>query len=511
MSYPPKHPPCRRGPFMRWSAWILGKDPAASGTTGTPVRPVVEGLEERVVPYATSGNLWPAPQRVTISFVPDGTNLGGQTSNMFATFNAKFGSAATWQDQILKAAQLWAQQSKLNFTVVSDNGAASGSGSYQQGDTNFGDIRIGGYSFSDSNLAIGYYPPQGNNYSIAGDFCFNTAKAFNINGSDYDLFTVALHEFGHTLGLGHSTTTAATMYSTYNGKDTALNADDISGIKAIYAARAVDSYDQTASNGTFAAATNITSLINTTNKNAVVNSADITTTSDIDYYKFTVPTGLGGTLTVNVQSTNLSLLAPMLKVYNSSNKQVGTTITGSGYGGSTIQLQVSVTAGSLYAVMVDGKDTTANGTGAYAVTLIFPGGTAPTVTIPATQRANGSPLTGGGGIAQNLAAALSSKRAEAFEVDPNYIPVDTPPADPVPADAGADLASTVEDETAPRFAPITVSLPNASPFVLFLGSPGQTSVHFAGNGADLLDGLSGWTARRSGRLSDAADWVAEFN
>src|SRR6516162_10372534 len=77
----------------------------------------VESLEARVVPYATSGNAWPHPNLVTISFEPDGTNLGGVSSNLFATFNAKFGSNV-WENQILRAAQVWAQQTGLNFSFI---------------------------------------------------------------------------------------------------------------------------------------------------------------------------------------------------------------------------------------------------------------------------------------------------------------------------------------------------------------------------------------------------------
>src|SRR5262245_587497 len=94
----------------------------------------VEGLETRLVPYSVTGNSVVHPELVTISFVPDGTNLGGQSSNLFSTLNARFGSTATWQNQILKAAQVWAQQTNINFAIVGDNGADSGSGSYQQGD-----------------------------------------------------------------------------------------------------------------------------------------------------------------------------------------------------------------------------------------------------------------------------------------------------------------------------------------------------------------------------------------
>jgi len=39
----------------------------------------------------------------------------GIAMGAFATFNAKFGSATTWETQILKAAQLWAQQTNINF------------------------------------------------------------------------------------------------------------------------------------------------------------------------------------------------------------------------------------------------------------------------------------------------------------------------------------------------------------------------------------------------------------
>ncbi len=91
-------------------------------------RPQLEALETRLVPYAVTGNAWPNPQLITISFVPDGTVLaqsanGNLTSNLFSTLNKKFGSAATWENQILKAAQTWAAQTNINFAVVSDDGS----------------------------------------------------------------------------------------------------------------------------------------------------------------------------------------------------------------------------------------------------------------------------------------------------------------------------------------------------------------------------------------------------
>src|SRR5262249_35327869 len=273
-------------------------------------RPRLEPLESRLVPYSTSGNLWPNPQLVTISFMPDGTNLGGATSNLFSSFNTKFGSAATWQNQILKAAQVWAQQTNLNFAVVADSGADSGSGLFQQGDPAMGDIRIGGYNFISSTLAQAYMPPSINNYSIAGDIAFNTGQAFNI-GTTYDLFTVAMHEFGHALGLLHSGVVTADMYAAYNGLKSGLASDDIAGIRNIYSNNNPRSFDQYGgTDSSFANAANITALINTSNQTALVTGLNMATAGQTEYYVVTAPAGTGSTVTVGVQSAGLSLLAP---------------------------------------------------------------------------------------------------------------------------------------------------------------------------------------------------------
>jgi hypothetical protein len=369
--------------------------------------PVLEPLEARVVPYAVTGNAWPSPQLVTISFMPDGTTIstnGTQLvgSNLFSKFNAKFGSASAWENIILKAAQNWAVQTNINFAVVADDGVAIGSGPYQQGDPNHGDIRVGGYSFGSSILATAYMPPPANNYDAAGEIKFNTGMTFN-NGSTYDLFTVAAHEFGHALGLDHSTATTAVMYSAYNGVKQGPSSDDIAGVRSIYssgAARAADAFDAAASNNSVATATDLTSRLDPVTLSEVV-TGDITTTSDTDYYTVTAPVLTSSTLTVGVQSSGLSLLSPKVTVYAADGSTVLGSAGTSGQYGATLSVTVNnVTAGTQYYVKVAGADSTVFGTGAYALTLNFGTGASPAVPPPSTTLLNGNPTQGGGGLAE---------------------------------------------------------------------------------------------------------------
>jgi matrixin len=367
----------------------------------------LEQLESRVVPYSVSGNAWPNPQLVTLSFVPDGTwmttNNGANVySNLFATFNAKFGSPAAWEGAIITAAQTWAAQANLNLSVVSDNGIPAGQGNYQQGDPGMGDVRIGGFAFSTKYLAGTYLPPSANNYSIAGDMNFNTAQTFNI-GTTYDLQTVALHEFGHAFGLNHSTVYGAVMYPYYKGKNQVLSSDDVNGIQAIYGARPADGYNSGgASNSSFLAAANLTSLLGLVVPTTQVSNLDLTSPSQVEYFTVTAPLLTDGTLTVNVQSSGMSLLRPALTVYAADQVTVLGSASGAGsYNGATLSVPVTgVTAGQQVYVAVSGADSSAFGTGAYTLGLSF-ASTAPlpAVALPITQVLNGLILTGGGAVA----------------------------------------------------------------------------------------------------------------
>jgi hypothetical protein len=94
---------------------------------------------------------------------------------------------------------------------------------------------------SGSALATTYTWFSGNRM-IDADIVFWDAGFLFFTGSSgcsggFYIEDVATHEFGHALGLGHSTVTTATMYpsiSTCSQQARSLDADDIAGVLALY-------------------------------------------------------------------------------------------------------------------------------------------------------------------------------------------------------------------------------------------------------------------------------------
>jgi hypothetical protein len=81
-------------------------------------------------------------------------------------------------------------------------------------------------------LAHTFYPSPPNSETIAGDMHLDADEAWGV-GSGVDLFSVALHETGHALGLAHSDMPGSVMYPYYR-VTSGLTADDIAAIQALY-------------------------------------------------------------------------------------------------------------------------------------------------------------------------------------------------------------------------------------------------------------------------------------
>ena len=106
---------------------------------------------------------------------------------------------------------------------------------------NVGESMFEAFDGQGGTLAHAYFPPPLALAvpSIAGDAHFDDDEVWVVaapgaaaaNGTD--LVTVAAHELGHALGLGHEPATDAIMNPFYNGPRQ-LSADDVQGIQAIY-------------------------------------------------------------------------------------------------------------------------------------------------------------------------------------------------------------------------------------------------------------------------------------
>jgi peptidoglycan hydrolase-like protein with peptidoglycan-binding domain len=132
----------------------------------------------------------------------------------------------------------WANVSQLTFTGVPPSENPELRISFQTGD--HGD----GSSFDGAGgiLAHAFYPPPNPTPDpmLPGDTHFDDAETWSVTvpppPGACDLCTIALHEFGHALGLAHSNDPEATMFPTYAGPRCSLGADDIRRIQQLYGA-----------------------------------------------------------------------------------------------------------------------------------------------------------------------------------------------------------------------------------------------------------------------------------
>src|SRR6516164_5152815 len=150
----------------------------------------LEHLEDRTVP-ATFGIPWPNAGHLTLSFVPDGTAVGNEQSNLFSLLGA-VAPAPVWERVVLQAFQKWAAPTNLNIVPVSDSGAPLGTVGPVQGDPRFGDIRIAAVPLPADVVALGmpFDPTAG---SWAGDVELNSNYLFGLgNSGGYDLLSVVL-------------------------------------------------------------------------------------------------------------------------------------------------------------------------------------------------------------------------------------------------------------------------------------------------------------------------------
>jgi hypothetical protein len=290
----------------------------------TRPRLAVLALEDRALP-TTFGIPWADPGHLTLSFAPDGTATPyGPSASTRVLGQAT--PAASWQAEILRAFQTWAATANVNIGLVADGGQALGTVGAVQGDTRFGDARIASAPQS-SGLVANAAPFSWSGTTLSGDVVFNANYPFRTGNyaGTFDIYSVALHEAGHVFGLDHSDATGSAMSETY-GYRIGLTAADIANLRAIYGARTPDAFEGAYGNDSLARATALPRDSALAGRFTAV--GDLTTMTDVDYYKFNVPLlgGLTG-VAVRLQAAGLSLLAPRVTIYNPAGQVVASTLS----------------------------------------------------------------------------------------------------------------------------------------------------------------------------------------
>nr|XP_051683175.1 neutrophil collagenase [Oryctolagus cuniculus] len=137
-------------------------------------------------------------------------------------------STSDVESAIERAFGVWSAVSPLTFTRIVQ-GEADINIAFAQGD--HGDISP--FDGPNGILAHAFQPGQG----IGGDAHFDAEETWTKTSRNYNLFIVAAHEFGHSLGLAHSSNPVALMYPNYIFREPStfsLPQDDINGIQALY-------------------------------------------------------------------------------------------------------------------------------------------------------------------------------------------------------------------------------------------------------------------------------------
>jgi hypothetical protein len=319
------------------------RKPARRGAGRNGRRLSLETLEDRLLLYSPTGQTWTSPD-LSFSYVPDGSAWMGNTSALFAALD-DVAPRDVWQREFARALQTWANQTNLNFHLSPDDGSRDGVQ---------GDIRLAAVEHN-----IGIACAWGPTWSVTGGDITLNVKYAHAFFEQVDLYSVLLHESGHSLGLDHSQAEGSIMRACIVAGG--LSPEDIAAIQSLYGVRQDDAFDQVSRNDDFASATDLAFE----GQDTAVWRADLTSYADVDYYRITIPDDVD-VLSVAVDARELSLLAPKVAVYDQFHNLVATA---SGDYGTVAAVDIAVAPGQTYTVVADGATSDEFGMGAYRLNL----------------------------------------------------------------------------------------------------------------------------------------------
>lgn len=313
-----------------------------------------ESLEKRDL-LATFGVPWPEPSKITLSFAPDGTQVGTQPSALFQTLDSQ-SAGRDWQLDVLRAFQTWAVNANVNIGLAPDSGLPFGAAGAPAGDASFGDIRIAAVPLADDSVAASMpFAIAAGTWS--GDVLLNSRFDFGGGApgveSSFDLFTVMLHEAGHSLGVGGSKSPGSLMREGYGGPQRTISYADGVALRAIYGARPHDAYDLAIRNDSLRTATLLTLAKPVEDAPMASASADISRMREVDVFKF-VATKEAKEMTVFVRTSGVSLLTAKATVLDSRGRAIAAAEAADPRQGDlTLQLD-DLVPGQTYYVRISG-------------------------------------------------------------------------------------------------------------------------------------------------------------
>ncbi len=326
-----------------------------------------ERLEERWTP-AQFGIPWPDSTHLTLSFVPDGTQIETETSQLQAALDTRM-PRATWQQTILQASQDWARIANTNIGLVSDGGQRLGIAGATQGDTRFGDIRIAGLPMGNDSLAVSIPPSNSATGTYAGDIIINTRIPF----TQSKLYAAVMHEMGHVLGLDHSADPNSVLFPTIH-EPAALTASDIAALQNLYGVRAIDFNEGNRGNNTIKNATRLSFSQNSgayDGSTPVIGFGDIGSATDIDYFDVRSMAGYSGPMTFRIQTNGISLLNPRVTLVDVDGRILQTRV-GANTNGTVVTIRIpSSIPDSKYYLRIEADASSTYKFGRYGVAVTF--------------------------------------------------------------------------------------------------------------------------------------------